>query len=356
MTGIPKPPEEIPGEGQNNTTTGWDALREDPAGIEEEVQEAPETPVGTDSSAEVTPEPSEPEMYSGPLEQAPVFDLGHDSAPSGLFFSDVVAIAEKSIGQKSETSEGDPATLVIFGDVCVPVYKNSTPEELKKLEVAWARAMRGHCDQQIRIFDQNDTDEYVRGFRPFDVYPLAVSLDNVSEELLATEAQEDEDQRNAGNRSIRDADAIINRKEKYEKLKKELWDVKVIFNDMEGTGVELPPNFFGDRDNPRLAPQCETVFEAEGVMYVSWAIIWAKLMQQRLDSDEAATIKRVAGETLEELGIKVNTSDPLFNAVTRYLLPGTEQNWEHSQELLEWYNEVRERQSGYRSPLPPQAQ
>ena len=91
-------------------------------------------------------------------------------------------------------------------------------------------------------------------------------------------------------------------------------------------------------------------------MYVSWAIIWAKLMQQRLDSDESATIKRVAGETLEELGIKVNTSDPLFNAVTRYLLPGTEQNWEHSQELLEWYNEVRERQSGYRSPLPPQAQ
>ena len=345
MPGIPKPPEGAPdGRKNGNAPTDWEEFWRVYRGNAD-------TPIN--NHTDVAPEPSEPEMYHGPLEEAQVFDLGNDSAPSGLFFSDVIDLAKKTIEHSSEAPEGDSATLVIFGGICVPVYKDS---DLEKLEAAWARAMRGHYDQQIRVFDQNDTDEYVRGFRSFDVYPLAVSLDNVSKEVLAAEAQKDEDQRDAGYRSIRDADAIINRKEKYEKLKKELWDVKVIFNDMEGTGVELPPNFFGDRDNPRLAPQCETVFEAEGVMYVSWAIIWAKLMQQRLDSDESATIKRVAGETLEELGIKVNTSDPLFNAVTRYLLPGTEQNWEHSQELLEWYNEVRERQSGYRSPLPPQAQ
>ena len=341
MAGIPKPPEGTPDERKNgNVPTDWEEFWR-------VYRENADTPVN--NYTEVTPEPSEPEVYSGPLEQAPVFDLGHDSAPSGLFFSDVVAIAKKAIEQKSKTSEENPAILVIFGGVCVPVYKDSDPE---KLEAAWARVMRGHYDQQIKVRDQYENDFVIT-----NEYPLVIkTLDDIPEELLAAEAQEDEDQRDAGYRSIRYADTIINRKEKYEKLKEELWDVKVIFNDMEGTGVELPPNFFGDRDNPRLAPQCETVFEAEGVMYVSWAIIWAKLMQQRLDSDEAATIKRVAGETLEELGIKVNTSDPLFNAVTRYLLPGTEQNWEHSQELLEWYNEVRERQSGYRSPLPPQAQ
>lgn len=345
MPGIPKPPERTPDERKNgNVPTDWEEFWR----VYRENADAP-----VNNHTDVAPEPSKPEMYHGPLEKAPVFDLGHDPAPSGLFFSDVVDLAKKTINHDPEAPEKDQVTLVIFGGVCVPVYKDS---DLEKLEAAWARAMRGHYDQQIRVFDQNDTDEYVRGFRSFDVYPLAVSLDNVPEKALAAEAQEDEDQRDAGYRSIRDADAIINRKEKYEKLKKELWDVKVIFNDMEGTGVELPPNFFGDRDNPRLAPQCETVFEAEGVMYVSWAIIWAKLMQQRLDSDEAATIKRVAGETLEELGIKVNTSDPLFNAVTRYLLPGTEQNWEHSQELLEWRDEIREQQSGYRSPLPPEAQ
>ena len=352
MPRIPKPPEGMQSERKDSSVpTVWDTLQGNPADIEEEVQENTDTPV--DNPTDIAPEPSRPEMYSGPLEQAPVFDLGNDSAPSGLFFSDVVDLAKKTIEHSSEAPEGDSATLVIFGGICVPVYKDS---DLKKLEAAWARAMRGHYDQQIRVFDQNDTDEYVRGFRSFDVYPLAVSLDNVPEKFLAAEAREDEARRNAGDRGIQRADAIINRKEKYEKLKKELWDVKVIFNDMEGTGVELPPNFFGDRDNPRLAPQCETVFEARGVMYVSWAIIWAKLMQQRLDSDEAATIERVAGETLEELGIKVDNSDPLFNAVTRYLLPGPKQRWEHGEALSRWHEEVCEQQSGYGSPLPPQAQ
>ena len=34
MTGTPKPPEGISGEGQNNTATAWDTLREYPANIE----------------------------------------------------------------------------------------------------------------------------------------------------------------------------------------------------------------------------------------------------------------------------------------------------------------------------------
>lgn len=348
MPGIPKPPEGMQSERKDSSVpTGWDTLQGNPADIEEEVQENTDTPV--DNPTDIAPEPSKPEMYSGPLEQAPVFDLGNDSAPSGLFFSDVVDLAKKTIEHSSEAPEGDSATLVIFGGICVPVYKDS---DLKKLEAAWARVMRGHCDQQIKVPDPYGD----RSTLP-TTYPLVIkTLDDIPEEVLAAEAQEDEARRNAGDRGIQRADAIINRKEKYEKLKKELWDVKVIFNDMEGTGVELPPNFFGDRDNPRLAPQCETVFEARGVMYVSWAIIWAKLMQQRLDSDEAATIEHVAGETLEELGIKVDNSDPLFNAVTRYLLPGPKQRWEHGEALSRWHEEVCEQQSGYGSPLPPQAQ
>ena len=293
-------------------------------------------------------------MYSGPLEQAPEFDLGHDSAPSGLFFSDVVAIAEKSIGQKSETSEGDPATLVIFGGVCVPVYKNSTPEELKKLEVAWARAMRGHYDQQIRIFDQNDTDEYVRGFRPFDVYPLAVSLDNVPEEVLATEAQADEVRRNAGDSNIQWADTIINREEKYEELKGKLWDVEIHLTG--AAAAQLPPNIYGDRDNPIQAEPFTSEFEARGVMYSSYAFLLAKLIEDHLNNNETATVADIAEEALRILDIRVNTSDQWFNAVIGYLLPDSAWGWKHGQELLEWRDEIRKQQSGYRSPLPPQAQ
>ena len=44
MTGIPKPPEGMLREEQNNSATPWDTLQENPAGIKEEVQEDPETP------------------------------------------------------------------------------------------------------------------------------------------------------------------------------------------------------------------------------------------------------------------------------------------------------------------------
>ena len=66
MPGIPKPPEGMQnGRKDSNIPTDWDTLQENPAGIKEEVQEDPETP------AEVTLEPSEPEMYHEPLEKAP---------------------------------------------------------------------------------------------------------------------------------------------------------------------------------------------------------------------------------------------------------------------------------------------
>jgi len=37
MTGIPKPPEGVLSEEQNNSTTPWDMLRENSAGIKKEV-------------------------------------------------------------------------------------------------------------------------------------------------------------------------------------------------------------------------------------------------------------------------------------------------------------------------------
>lgn len=343
MPGMPKPPEGIPGEGQNNTTTGWDALREDPAGIEEEVQEAPETPVGTDGSAEVTPEPSEPETYSGPLNKAPVFDWGYDSAPSGLFFSDVVAIAKKAIEQKSKTSEENPAILVIFGGVCVPVYKDSDPE---KLEAAWARVVRGHGDQQIKVPDPYDNHPGMA-----ETYPLVIkTLDDIPKEVLAAEARADEALRKDGDAGIQRADALINREEKLKRLKEELWDVEIKFG-IKGMGNPLLPNIFDDRENPLLT-QFETMFEAKGVMYNSYTYLWAKLMQQRLNDDESATIEDIAEEMLDILDIKVSGQDRLFNAVTDRLLPISERNWEHREALARWYEELLRRQ-GWPHPSPP---
>lgn len=337
MTGIPKPSEGMPSEEQNNAATRWDTLQENPAGIKEEVQEDPETP------AEVTLEPSEPEVYHGSLEKAPVFDLGHDSAPSGLVFSDVVAIAKKAIEQKSKTSEENPAILVIFGGVCVPVYENS---DLEKLEAAWARVMRGHCDQQITI-----PDPYGDRSTPPTTYPLVIkTLGDIAKEVLAAEARADEALRKDGDAGIQRADALINREGKLKRLKEELWDVEIKFG-IKGMENPLLPNIFGDRENPLLT-QFETMSEARIVMYNSYTYLWAKLMQQRLNDDESATIEDIAEETLDILGIKVSGQDRLFNAVADRLLPISEQNWEHREALARWYEELLRRQ-GWPHPSPP---
>ena len=347
MTGIPKPPEGMLSKEQNNPATPWDTLQENPAGIKEEVQADPETPVDTNDHTEVTPEPSEPEMYSGPLEKAPLLALGDDLADARIFFSDAVDIAKYAISNGPEAPEEGQPVLLIFGGVCVPVYENSDPEEL---EAAWARVMRGHCDQQIKVRDQYENDFVIT-----NEYPLVIkTLDDIPEKFLAAEAREDEARRNTGDSDIQRADTIINRKEKYEELKEKLWDVEIR---LAGAAVaQLPPNIYGDRDNPIQAEPFTSEFEARGAMYSSYTFLLAKLMQDHLNNNETATVADIAEEALKILDIRVNTSDPLFNAVTGYLLPDSAWGWDHGQELLGWYNEVRERQSGYRSPLPPEAQ
>ena len=79
-------------------------------------------------------------------------------------------------------------------------------------------------------------------------------------------------------------------------------------------------------------------------------------MQQRLDSEEAATIESVAEETLNKLGIDADIFNLLFEAMTSYLSPASDWKWSHSKELLEWYKEVCKRQTRHSSPLPPEAQ
>ena len=341
MPGIPKPPEGMPSEGQNNAATRWGTLQENPAGIKEGVQEDPETPT------EVTLEPSEPEMYHGPLEKAPLLELGDDLADTRMFFSDAVDIAKYAISNGPEAPEEGQPVLLIFGGVCIPVYENSDPEEL---EAAWARVMRGHCDKQIKV-----PDPYSEHPALARRYPLVIkTLDDISEGVLAAEERKDEARRNAGDSDIKWAETIINRKEKYEELKGKLWDVEIHL--AGAAAAQLPPNIYGDRDNPIQAEPFTSEFEARGVMYSSYTFLLAKLIEDYLNNNETATVADIAEEALRILDIRVNTSDQWFNAVIGYLLPDSAWGWKYGQELLEWRDKIREQQNGYRSPLPPQAQ
>ncbi len=323
MTGISKPPERMLSEGQNNTATPWDTLREYPAGGEEDPQYA--------------------NTIKAP-ERAPIIG---DYASSGLIFSDMVGLAKDIAEEKnrhSRTSEEGKLVLLIFGGVCVPVYEDSDPEEL---EAAWARVMRGHYDKQMEIPGLYGNSSGIE-----TTYPLVTkTLDNISEEVLAAEAQADEVRRNAGDSDIQWADTIINREDKYEKLKEELQGVKIVFNTENIQPSDILSNGEKSQKKPQKVSLLKEVFKAQRNMHFSWAVLWAKLMQQRLD-DKTATIKDIAEDTLGILDIKVDDPGPLFGEVTRHLV----NNWNHGEELLEWYNEVRKRQSRYRSPLPPQAQ
>lgn len=313
MTEIPKPPERISGEGQNNTATAWNTLQEDFANVEEDPQKYTDT-------------------IKAP-ERAPIIG---DYARSGLIFSDMVGLAKDLAEEKNrhnpKTSEESQPVLLIFGDVCVPVYENSDPE---KLEAAWARVMRGHYDKQMEIPGLYGNNSEMK-----TTYPLVTkTLDNIPEEVLAAEAQTDEARRKAGDPDIQQADTIIYREKKYEKLKKELQDVEIVFN----TENTQPSNVLSDGEKSQKKPQkvspLKEVFKAQRNMHFSWAILWAKLMQQRLNDDEAATIKDIAEDTLGILDIKVDVPGPLFSEVTRHLV----QRWNHGEELLEWYKEVCER-------------
>ncbi len=321
MAEMSKSPEQASQEAPSEqTATGWESLENYDYGNTED---------GSDCT------------HHSPFEKVPAIN-GNDLLDSGVFFGDAIELTQKYIPTSPETPEENQA-LLNFGGVYVLVDKDSDPEGLKE---AWARAMRGHCDQQITVTDDH-TDIVIGN------YPLVTdTLDNIPEEILEAEAAEDEAKRRARDEKIQRADAIINREEIYRRLKDEVWDVELVFN----TENTLPPNVFGDRKNPRLASPFKTVSEAKKVMYASYAIIWAKLIQQRLDSEEAATIESVAEETLNKLGIDVDIFDPLFGTITSYLSPGSNWKWNHSKDLFKWYKEVCERQSRHSSPLPPEAQ
>lgn len=322
MTEIPKPPERISGEGQNNTATAWSTLQEDFANVEEDPQKYTDT-------------------IKAP-ERAPIIG---EYASSGLIFSDMVGLAKDLAEEKNrhnpKTSEESQPVLLIFGGVCVPVYENSNTE---KLEAAWARVMRGHYDKQMEIPGLYGNNSEMK-----TTYPLVTkTLDNIPEEVLAAEAQADEARRNARDSDIQWADTIIDRENKYEKLKEELQGVEIVFN----TENTQPSNVLSDGEKPQRVSPFKKVFKAQRDMHFSWAILWAKLMQQRLNDDETATIKDIAEDTLGILDIKVDAPGPLFSEVTRHLV----QRWNRGEELLEWYRGIYEQQGRYSSPLPPEAQ
>lgn len=325
MTGIPKPPERMLSEEQNNTAALWDTLREYPAGGKEDPQYA--------------------NTIKAP-ERAPIIG---DYASSGLIFSDMVGLAKDIAEEKNrhnpKTSEESQLVLLIFGGVCVPVYEDSDPEEL---EAAWARVMRGHYDKQMEIPGLYGNSSGIE-----TTYPLVTkTLDNISEEVLAAEAQADEVRRKAGDLDIQQVDTIINRENKYEKLKREFQGVEIVFNTENTQPSDILSNGEKSQKKPQKVSPLKEVFKAQRNMHFSWAVLWAKLMQRRLDDDETATIKDIAEDTLEILDIKVDDPGPLFGEVTRHLV----NNWNHGEELLEWYTEVCKQQTIYSSPLPPEAQ
>ena len=82
--------------------------------------------------------------HHSPLEKVPTIN-GNDLLDSGVFFGDAIALMQNTFQPSSETTKENQA-LLNLGDVYVLVGKDSDP---KKLEAAWARAMRGHYDQQI---------------------------------------------------------------------------------------------------------------------------------------------------------------------------------------------------------------
>lgn len=324
MTEIPKPPERISGEGQNNIATAWDTLQEeDFANVEKDPRERIDT-------------------IRAP-ERTPVIG---EYASSGLIFSDMVGLAIDLAKEKNrhspKTPEEGQLVLLVFGGVCVPVYEDSDPE---RLEAAWARVMRGHYDKQMKI-----PGLYGNNPEMTTTFPLVTeTLDNIPEEVLAAEAQTDEARRKAGDPDIQQADTIIYREKKYEKLKKELQDVEIVFN----TENTQPSNVLSDGEEPQKKPQKASPFKAQRNMHFSWAVLWAKLMQQRLNDDETANIKDIAEDTLGILDIKVDAPGPLFSEVTRHLV----RSWNHGEELLEWYKEVCERQTRHNSSsLPSEAQ
>ena len=247
-----------------------------------------------------------------------------------VFFRDAVRLAQLTMQTNPETLDEDQKLLLNFGGVYVLVGEDSNP---KQLEQAWARAMRGHYDQQITVAE-NDTPEAAIE------YPLVTqTLDGISQETLEAEAQEDEKKRLAGDEQIERADAIINMEETYKKLKEEAWDVKFTLY-----GGEKTDNVYGDKENQPEERQFESVRDARVSMSRTYAILWAKLMQARLNENRNVAIADVAEKTLNRIGITIpekqtGESDPLVMSMIFELESEFVFDWEHSEALGKWFNE-----------------
>lgn len=145
--------------------------------------------------------------HHSPLEKVPAVD-GNDLLGNRVFFRDAIVLTQNAIPTSPETPEENQA-LLDFGGVYVLVDKDSDSDP-KKREAAWARAMRGHYNQEITV-----TDNIIGGV--IGSYPLVTdTLDNIPKEILEAEAAEDEAKRRAGDEEIQQADAIINREKTTE--------------------------------------------------------------------------------------------------------------------------------------------
>ena len=278
--------------------------------------------------------------HHSPFGEVPAIN-GNDLLDSGVFFRDVIVLTQKCTSTNSETPK-ENQTLLNLGDVYVLVGKDSDP---KKLEAAWARAMRGHYDQQI-TFTEDITDTV-------ESYPLVTNttLDNIPKEILEAEAAEDEAKRRAGDEEIQQADAIINGEEIYRRLKDEVWDVELTFGEGDETRTT---NLYGDKQKQPEEIPFDSASEAKISMQRAYAILWAKLIQKRLNEGEGKEVADVAEESLNEMGIALSEKhENLFVNYICYELDAI-YNWEHCAELKDWYNE-RLRELLDIKPLPKEA-
>ena len=294
MTAMDKLPEqEVPGE---QKATGWESL-----------------------------ENYDDFTHHSPLEKVPAVD-GNDLLGNRVFFGDAIALTQKAIPTSPETPEENQA-LLDFGGAYVLMDKDSDP---KKLEAAWARAMRGHYDQQITV-----TDNIIGGV--IGSYPLVTdTLDNIPKEILEAEAAEDKAKRLAGNEEIQQADAIINTEETYRRLKDEVWDVELTFKGNK----TYTDNVYGDKQNQPEEDPFDSASEAKFLMQTCYAVLWAKLMQARLNENKNVAIADVAEESLNQMDVTLYEDEEfvknICNRLGRY-------NWEHCAELNDWYNKrIRE--------------
>lgn len=264
-----------------------------------------------------------------PLEEVEAIN-GSSLVDGRVFFRDAVKLTQLTIQTNPNILDEDQKLLLNFGGVYVLVGKDSDP---RRLEQAWARAMRGHCDQQITVAENNAPEAAIK-------HPLVTqTLDSILQETLEAEAQEDEKKRLAGDEQIKRVDAIINMEETYKKLKEEVWDVKLTLY-----GGEKTDNVYGDRENQPEERQFESVSDARVSMSRTYAILWAKLMQARLNENKNVAIADVAEETLNRMGITIpkeqtGESDPLVTDMLFELGSEFVFDWEHSEALDKWFNE-----------------